>query len=190
MQISKDKMVSLTYELRLDSNEGDVFETAGTESPLIYLQSAGMMLPAFEAAVEGLNIGESYVAEIKSADAYGEVDPEAIVELPKSIFEVDGVVNEEMLTVGNTVPMMGADGQRMNGVVLELTDEVVKMDFNHILAGQDLFFKGEIIDVREATPEELDAAYNPQQGGGCSSGGCSSGSCGDGGCGDSDGCNC
>jgi FKBP-type peptidyl-prolyl cis-trans isomerase SlyD len=77
--------------------------------------------------------------------------------------------------------MMGANGQRMNGVVLEITDSTVKMDFNHPLAGQDLFFSGDIIEVREATAEEL-VGESCCGGGGCG-GGCCGGCGSDGGCG-------
>ena len=92
----------------------------------------------------------------------------------------------------NTVPMMSSNGQRMNGLVLEVTDEIVKMDFNHPLAGEDLFFSGKVIEVREASDEEV-AQILSGGGGGCGCGshddGCSSGSCGTdshGGC----GCGC
>jgi FKBP-type peptidyl-prolyl cis-trans isomerase SlyD len=74
--------------------------------------------------------------------------------------------------------MMSTSGQRLNGLVMEITDDIVKMDFNHPLAGENLFFKGEILEVREATDEEIAATLG---GGGC---GCGSGGCGDGGCGD------
>jgi len=80
--------------------------------------------------------------------------------------------------------MMSTSGQRLNGLVLEITDDVVKMDFNHPLAGENLFFKGQITEVREATEDEIAALV----GGGCgcgSGGGCGSGDCG---CDDEEGC--
>jgi len=181
MSISKDKMVSLTYELRLDGTDGDVFETAGTDNPLVFLYGAGLMLPAFESKIEGLSEGNEFSIDISSNEAYGEVNEEAIVDLPKNIFEVDGKIDEELVKEGNTVPMMSSSGQRMNGIVLAVGDDSVKMDFNHPLAGEDLHFKGQILEVRDATEEELAAAMNV---GGC---GCDSGSCGDDGC-SSSGC--
>lgn len=111
---------------------------------------------------------------LKDIDAYGELDENAIVDLPKHIFFIDGEFDDEIVQIGNTVPMMSTSGQRLNGLVLEITDDTVKMDFNHPLAGEDLFFKGEIVEVREATDDELAALVS----GGC---GCGSGSCG---CGD------
>ena len=181
MTIAKDKMVSVTYELKLDGKEGDVFEKAGKDSPLIFLYGSGMMLPAFENGLTDKKASDTFEISIAAADAYGEVNEEAIVDLPKSIFMVDGKVDEELITPGNSVPMMSTNGQRMEGVVVSVTEDTVQMDFNHPLAGEDLYFTGEILEVRDATTEELNAAYS--SGCGCGSGG----GCGDGGC-ESEGC--
>jgi FKBP-type peptidyl-prolyl cis-trans isomerase SlyD len=77
--------------------------------------------------------------------------------------------------------MMTADGYRISGIVLQVTADKVKMDFNHPLAGKDIRFKGHIITVRQATPEELQPSCGCGGGcgGGCGDGGCN---CGDGGC--------
>lgn len=177
MTIARDKMVSLTYELRVDGKEGEVFETAGRENPLTFLYGAGLMLPMFEERLAGLSDGAVFDVEIPAKDAYGEVNEEAIINLPKHIFEVNGEFDGELVKPGNTVPMMSTSGQRMNGIVLAVEDDTVRMDFNHPLAGEDLFFKGEVLEVRDATAEELAAVYN-QGGCGCGSGGgCGSGSC-------------
>jgi len=187
MTIAKDKMVSVTYELKLDGKEGDVFEKAGKDSPLIFLYGSGMMLPAFESGLAEKKANDTFEIFIPAADAYGEVNEEAIVELPKSIFMVDGKIDEQLITPGNSVPMMSTSGQRMEGLVVSVDENTVQMDFNHPLAGEDLHFTGEILDVRDATEEELSAAYST---GGCgcgSGGGCGDGGCGDGGC-ESEGC--
>ena len=181
MTIAKDKMVSVTYELKLDGKEGDVFERAGKDSPLIFLYGSGMMLPAFENGLSEKKANDTFEIFIPAVNAYGEVNEEAIVELPKSIFMVDGKIDEELITPGNSVPMMSTSGQRMEGLVVSVDENTVQMDFNHPLAGEDLHFTGEILDVRDATEEELSAAYST--GCGCGSGGgCSDGGCGEGGC--------
>ena len=178
MTIAKDKMVSVTYELKLDGKNGEVFEKAGKDSPLIFLYGSGTMLPAFESGLADKNINETFEISIAAVDAYGEVNEEAIVELPKHIFMVDGKIDEELITPGNSVPMMSTSGQRMDGLVVSVDENTVQMDFNHPLAGEDLFFTGEVLEVRDATPEELSSIYS--SGCGCGSGGCGSGSCGDG----------
>jgi len=193
MTVQKNKFVSLAYELRLESFDAEVYETATQEKPLEFVYGAGLMLPKFEEAIAGKTAGDKFQIEIDAKDGYGEVNPEAIIDLPRNIFEIEGKFDEELVKPGNTIPMMAADGRRMNGVVLELGDATVKMDFNHPLAGEDLYFKGEVIGVRDASDEELAAFL----GGGCSSCGsqssCSESSCGEGDsdCGDgSCGCGC
>jgi FKBP-type peptidyl-prolyl cis-trans isomerase SlyD len=185
MTIAKDKMVSVTYELKLDGKDGEVFEKAGKDSPLIFLYGSGMMLPAFESGLVDKKINDTFEISIAAVDAYGEVNEEAIVDLPKHIFMVDGKIDEELITPGNSVPMMSTSGQRMEGLVVSVDENTVQMDFNHPLAGEDLFFTGEVLEVRDATPEELSSIYS--SGCGCGSGGCGSGSCGDGE-GELDGC--
>lgn len=166
MAITKNKMVSLTYDLRIEGTEGELIEQATAGKPLTFIYGTGMMLPKFEALLEGLEEGRSFEISLSCDEAYGELDENAIVDLPKHIFIIDGNFDEDIIKPGNTVPMMSTNGQRMNGLVLEVTEDTVKMDFNHPLAGEDLFFKGEILEVRDASEEELAATM-----GGCGCGG-------------------
>ncbi len=186
MTIAKDKMVSVTYELKTDKN-GEIIEQTTKENPLTFLCGAGQMLPKFEENLAGLKVGDTFEFTLETADAYGEASEQAVIDLPKNIFEVNGKFDEEMIKLGNVVPMQDSNGNRMNGIVLEVADETVKMDFNHPLAGDDLHFKGEVIDVRDATPEELQPMSS------CGDGGCGCG-CGDtgmdSGCGSGCGCGC
>lgn len=96
---------------------------------------------------------------------------------------VDGKFDAEMVKPGALVPMMTADGFRINGLVKEVTDKEVVMDFNHPLAGKDVRFKGEVKTVRDATTEELQPAHGC--GCGCHDHGCGDEGCG---CGDHDDC--
>ena len=159
-------------------------EKATREVPLKFIYGTGMMIPAFEKELMGLEPGQKFNFSIAPADAYGEYNEEHVLDLPKHIFEVDGKFDSEMIQEGNTVPMMDADGHRMNGSVLEVKEDVVVMDFNHPLAGETLHFSGEVIDVHEPTPEEIAAFAAPA--GGC---GCGCGDCG-GGCGEHEGHGC
>ncbi len=191
LEIGKYKMVTLTYDLRIDDEKGEMIEQATVENPLQFLYGAGVMLPKFETHLEGLKQDDPFDIKLPKADAYGEVNNDAIVELPVSVFLVNGEFDNELIKVGNTVPMMSSNGQRMNGIVLEVTDETVKMDFNHPLAGEDLFFSGKVVEVREASDDEVAQILSGSGGCGCGSndGGCGDGSCGTdsgGGC----GCGC
>jgi FKBP-type peptidyl-prolyl cis-trans isomerase SlyD len=125
------------------------------------------MLPMFESNLIGLKQGDNFEMNLKANDAYGEIDEEAIVELAKDIFVIDGVFDEERFTVGSQIPMQSSNGQRLNGTIINLGENSLTMDFNHPLAGIDLHFEGNIIEVREATEEEL----APAMGCGCGSGG-------------------
>jgi len=187
-------MVTLTYDLRIDDENGEVIEQATETQPLQFLYGAGVMLPKFESHLAGLREGEPFTIKLSSDDAYGEINEDAVVELPKHVFLVDGNFDSELIQEGNMVPMMSSNGQRLNGLVLEVSDDIVKMDFNHPLAGEDLFFAGKVLEVREASDDEL-SQYLGGGGCGCGSGGCGceseeGGSCGTdhshGGC----GCGC
>ena len=178
LEISKHAMVTLTYDLRIDDEQGEVIEQTTDDRPLQFLYGAGTMLPKFESHLAGLKQGEPFEIRLSKNDAYGDLNEDAVVDLPKNVFMVDGKFDDELIAVGNTVPMMSSNGQRLNGLVLEINHENIKMDFNHPLAGEDLFFVGKVLEVREASDEELAQILS---GGGC---GCGSGGCGDDGCGD------
>ncbi len=196
LEIGKYSMVTLTYDLRVEDEQGEVVEQATAEQPLEFLYGAGAMLPKFESHLSGLKEGQPFTIKLSKDDAYGDVNEEAVVELPKHVFLVDGKFDDELIKIGNTVPMMSSNGQRLNGLVLEANEEIVKMDFNHPLAGEDLFFAGKVLGVRQASEEEVSQILSGGGGCGCGSGGgsCDSGGCGDDSCGTEDnsggGCGC
>jgi FKBP-type peptidyl-prolyl cis-trans isomerase SlyD len=175
LKIGNYSMVTLTYSLRIDDENGELVEQATNEKPLEFLYGAGVMLPKFESQLAGLSEEEDFIIKLSKNEAYGNVNEEAVVELPRNVFLVDGKFDDELIKIGNAVPMMSSNGQRLNGLVLELTDETVKMDFNHPLAGEDLYFSGTVLGVREASEMEL-ANILGSDDGGCSSCG-TSGSC-------------
>jgi FKBP-type peptidyl-prolyl cis-trans isomerase SlyD len=155
MKISKDKVVSLAYELRLDHTDGEVVETLKADEPLVFIYGSGNLLPKFEENLDGLVVGDLFKFNLNATDAYGEKDVEAIVSIPLTIFEIDGKIDDKMLQMGNKIPMQDSSGNKLTGAVMEVSKDSVKMDFNHPLAGNSLFFSGEIVDIREATEEEL-----------------------------------
>lgn len=171
MIITKNKVAALTYTLTINDYDGQIIETIGKEQAVDFLFGTGKLLPAFELALEGKQGGDSFRFHIPASEAYGVFNPDAVIELSKDIFKRNGEINNEILFLGNEIPMMDRNGKRMNGIVKELKDDSVIMDFNHPMAGNNLYFKGLVASVREASYEEL----NPTQGGcGCGSGG---GSC-------------
>ncbi len=177
MKIGKDTVVSLTYTLMV---EGDVIETVKADNPLRFIFGTGYLLPKFEENVTEKVVGDTFNFVLSAKEGYGELNPEAIVELPKDLFMVDGEVEDGLLTLGNVLPMQDSDGNRLQGTIEEIKDDVVVMNFNHPLAGSELHFKGEVVEVREATPQEImEGLYGEKTASSCSSGSCSgcSGGC-------------
>lgn len=172
MKISDSKVVSLTYDLTIDDEgQKDLMERATKENPLTFMFGMGMMLEAFEKNIEGLKVGDKFSFTLAPEEAYGEYINENVIELPKNVFEVEGKFDNERIKEGETLPMMDSSGNRLMGSVLEIKPDVVVMDFNHPLAGETLNFDGEVIDVHEATPEEIAALTQPS---GCNCGDCDS----------------
>jgi FKBP-type peptidyl-prolyl cis-trans isomerase SlyD len=190
MNISDKKVVHLTYQLEVD---GKIADSATAERPLEFIFGMGYLLPKFEANIKDLKVGDKFAFTLDAEDGYGKKNPEMIIDLPINIFEVDGKVQEDILFVGNVLPMMNNMGGVMPGTILEVTKETVKMDLNHPMADKTLNFTGEVILVREATEEEItNGLHGERASQGCSCGcdSCGSGDCNcEGGC-DSEGCGC
>lgn len=180
-KIQPGKYVEMTYDLYQvnDDNTEKLVHQTDPKDPekFIFGVTRGMIAP-LEKALENLEQGASFDVKATAEEAFGEYDPEQVVVLEKEIFEVDGKFDSEMVKVGAYVPMMTADGFRINGLVKEVTDKDVKMDFNHPLAGKKVRFEGKVTLVRDATPEELQPVHH---GCGCS---CHDHECGDHDCGD------
>ena len=193
MKITQNAVVEFCYELEVD---GQVVDHTTQERPLDYIHGTGSLLPKLEAHIEGMEPGDRFDVTLSPADGYGETDPSRIIDLPKAAFEVNGEIREDLLVPGNTIPMMNSMGGVIPGVVLEVTEDSVKMDLNHRMAGKTLHFTGEVLTVREATEKELTEGLHGEFVHSCGCGGCHGGSgdcggCEGGHCGDDHGdCGC
>ncbi len=152
MRIEKNKVVAVTYDLTV---EGNIVDRATEEAPLDYIQGMHMLIPAFEAALEGLQEGDTFAFTLQPEDGYGPYEDQKLIHLPKSAFTIQGEVREDLMQVGRILPMVGADGSVVNATVTEVKEDGVLMDFNHPMAGKVLDFSGKVITVREATEKEL-----------------------------------
>jgi FKBP-type peptidyl-prolyl cis-trans isomerase SlyD len=167
MKISTNKFVSVAYDLNVgEEDERELMERATQERPLQFIFGTDSMLPAFENELNGLSMGDTFQFTLTPENAYGEFNEQHVLELPKSMFEVNGKFDSELVKEGNTLPMMDTEGQRMIGSVLEVKDDIVIMDFNHPLAGETLHFSGKVLDVHEPTAEDI-ATINATQNSGC-----------------------
>ena len=178
MKIENNKMVSLIYELRENDSNGRLIEALDETRPLKFIYGTGRLLPVFESNISLLKSGDLFNFTLNSEMAYGDKREEMIINVPISVFQIDGVLNEDICTVGNEVPMSDSEGNPLTGVINEITDTYVKMDFNHPMAGLHLYFTGKIVEVREATEKELAATMNSCSGCGSEEHSGCSGNCG------------
>lgn len=159
MIIEKNKVVSVNYVLTVYEKEGDaetLVEETSIENPFVFLYGNGDLLEDFETALSSKIKGDKFDFKVAYERGYGQIHLDHIVNVPIEAFkDEDGNMDEEMVVVGNMLPMHDHEGNRMQGLVVEITDTYVKMDFNHPLAGKNLHFTGEVLEVRPATLEEL-----------------------------------
>ena len=161
MTISEDKAVTVNYYLTASKNNQpeELIEQTSTEQPFVFLFGFGGVLPDFESNLNGKQKGDKFDFHIGSEKAYGAFEKDYLVKIDKGAFEVDGQFDSARIKLGEDIEMNDADGNQLIGKVMDITDAHVEMDFNHPLAGFDLHFIGEVLDVRAASQEELDHGH-------------------------------
>ncbi len=160
MAIVKNQVVILHYRLQNGSAEGDLIEETFGSEPLKFLYGIGQMIPAFELHLEELSEGDNFSFQIKAAEGYGEYDERAKLEVPITQFaNEEGDVNMDALKPGAPISMQDQEGRTYQGVIKSHNTEAVQVDFNHPMAGVDLYFSGKIETVRDATQSELDHGH-------------------------------
>lgn len=151
MQISKGKVVSVDYTLTDDS--GRVLDTNKGQGPLLYLHGVGGIVPGLERALEGRSPGDSVKVDVEPHDAYGVRDESQVETLPRSAFKV----------IDDLAPGMqfhGSDGEHQRLItILSVDKDTVRVDANHPLAGKTLRFDVTILDVRDASPDEIEHGH-------------------------------
>ncbi|MCS7076231.1 MAG: FKBP-type peptidyl-prolyl cis-trans isomerase [Bacteroidia bacterium] len=151
--ITKNHVVGLTYTLTSPDEESQIIDEATEDEPMYFIYGIGALLERFEHEIANLSVGDTFDFILTPQEAYGEYSMDEVIDLPKSIFMIDGVALE--LEVGVVLPMVDSQGNERYGEIVDITDDVVTMDFNHPLAGLTLHFRGKIVEVRPATNEEL-----------------------------------
>lgn len=189
-KVASGKFVAFSYKVT-DADTGEILFEAKKESPDTMVYGVTKEVPEGLAGVmEGLGVEDRFSVTLPPEVAFGHRVDEYVQTLPLDIFSSDGQLPDEV-KVGAFVPMMTADGYRVVGQVTDIQPDKVVMDFNHPFAGKTVSYEGEIVDVRDATEDEL----SPKQCcGGCQGGGCDNdcdcqhGDSGECGCGGD--CNC
>ncbi|SEE61110.1 FKBP-type peptidyl-prolyl cis-trans isomerase [Pseudomonas coleopterorum] len=158
MLIAANKAVSIEYTLTNDA--GEVIDSSAGGAPLVYLQGAGNIIPGLEKALEAKQVGDDLDVAIEPEDAYGEYAAELVSTLSRSMFE--GV---DELEVGMQFHASAPDGQMQIVTIRDLDGDDVTVDGNHPLAGQRLHFKVKVVDIRDASQEEVAHGHVHGEGG-------------------------
>lgn len=161
MTISEDKAVSVNYYLTASKGDApeELIEETTKENPFSFLFGFGGVLPDFEANLNGKQKGDKFDFRIGAKNGYGLYEKDYVVKIDKAAFFVDGEFDDKRVKVGEDLEMTDAEGNPLVGKVISINDDGVEMDFNHPLAGYDLHFIGEVLEVRAATAEELDHGH-------------------------------
>ena len=147
MKTARNMVVSIHYTLK--DNSGEVLDSSSGREPLSYLHGHGNIIPGLEKALEGTSVGDRPHVEVQADEGYGETNLDLVFEAPREHFPAD-----MKLEAGTRVYAEGPDGP-VAFTVVRLTDKGAVLDGNHPLAGKQLHFDVEVIDVRPATQEEL-----------------------------------
>jgi FKBP-type peptidyl-prolyl cis-trans isomerase SlyD len=146
-KVAKDVVVSLDYTLNVD---GEVVDFSDKEEPLEYIQGRGQIIPGLENALVGMGVGQNKKVKVTAQEAYGEIDPSAIVEVSRNDFPPDVPVE-----IGTPLQVRNMEGEVLDARITQIDGEKVQLDFNHPLAGKDLLFDVTVVNLRSATDEEL-----------------------------------
>lgn len=148
MKVEKNKVVTIAYQVRT-AEDGVLVDEATNEAPLPYLHGANNLITGLETALENKVVGDILDIEVASADAYGDFNDALVQNVPKDVFAGTDELEIGMRFLADT------DHGPVPVVITAVDGDTVTVDGNHTLAGQDLKFHVEIIDIREATEEEL-----------------------------------
>jgi FKBP-type peptidyl-prolyl cis-trans isomerase 2 len=144
-QVKSGDKIKVHYHGKLTS--GETFDSSAGREPLEFEVGAGMVIPGFDEGVTGMAVGEKKTINIPFGEAYGPRNPEMVIEMPKERFPAD-----MQLEVGMPLGMSDQNGQQFQVTVVEIKEEVVMLDANHPLAGQDLIFDLELVEIAGSSP--------------------------------------
>ncbi len=141
-EAKKGNTVKVHYTGKKKS-DGTIFDSSEGKDPLEFKLGEGQLIPGFEEAVEGMKAGDTNTVTISSDQAYGEPKDDLIVK-----FERNRLPEDITPEIGQQLQLQHKDGNNIPVVITELTDEEITLDANHPLAGEDLVFEIEVVDVQ------------------------------------------
>ena len=161
MENKHNMFVAVSYTLyTVDGEKKEKIEEAPASKPFEFITGFGVTLDEFEKQIAQLDKGADFEFLLSKEQAYGDFEQERVLDLDRSIFQINGHFDHENIFEGAVVPLQNEDGNRFYGRVLEIGADKVKMDLNHPLAGKTLCFSGKVIDKREATNQEIQNLVN------------------------------
>ncbi len=161
MENKHNMFIAVSYTLyTVDGEKREKIEEAPTTKPFEFISGFGVTLDEFEKQVVDLDPGTAFDFELTKDQAYGDYEAARVLDLDRSIFQINGHFDHENIFEGAIVPLQNEDGNHFYGRVLAITDDKVKMDLNHPLAGKTLNFKGRMLEKREATNQEIQNLVN------------------------------
>lgn len=156
-QITIGKYIELAYDIFVVADGADamVYSFTSEHPDCFVFGHDPSMIQGFSDGIAGLEQGTEFNFTLEPDQAFGPKDENLVMKLDKSIFEIDGKFDAAKVKPGAMVPMQTEEGYRMDGLVVEVGDKEVTLDFNHQLAGERVKYAGRVLLVRDATPEEL-----------------------------------
>lgn len=153
--IENNVVVTMDYHLEVDGQEID-------SGPIQFIQGQGNIIPGLERQIAGMAVGDAKEVHVEAKDAYGSYDPEMEIEVPLSSFPKDFDIQ-----LGRPMRMQDGEGHAFTGIAVAITDENIKLNLNHPLAGKDLLFKVGVKDLRAATEDEIRLGHLANDCAGC-----------------------
>lgn len=154
--VADDMVVTMEYTVKVD---GEVVDSSEDHEPIEFLQGHNQVIRGLEKQLYGMAVGDSKSFVVAPRDGYGERDPDAIADVPRSEFPA-----EIPLEPGIELQMEDEDGDVMNAVIVSAGEKTIRLDFNHPLAGKELHFSVQVVGLRQATAEELEHGHAHSEG--------------------------
>ena len=156
-QVRDNSVVTLDYTLKVD---GEVIDSSQENDPIMFIQGQGQIIPGLEQELYGMHTGDSKSVVVEPGKGYGELDTGAFADIPRDEFPA-----HIPLEKGVALQLRDQQGEVMDAFIDEVKGDTIRLSFNHPLAGKTLHFQVTVLDIREATPEELEHGHVHDEGG-------------------------
>ena len=151
-QVADDLMVTMDYTLTV---EDKIIDSSKKNGPLRFVQGGGEIIPGLERQLKGLTLGVDQKITVSPEEGYGDFKEDSLVDVPRDEFP-----ENIPLELGMQLKMKDQDGKPLRARIYEIDDDFLKLNFNHVLAGKELQFDVTVLELRSATPEELEHGYD------------------------------